>query len=254
VTEDDSGSVVPTHPGVYIEELPDGVAPIVGVETSTTAFVGRASEGPVGEPVAVAGFGEFEQAFGDVRPGFLVTSAVRDFFLNGGRRALVVRLVGSEEDRLEPADYAGSREERTGLYALETAELFNLLCIPPDQPGGDTDPALYREALEYCLERRAVLVVDPPASWTGDPEEATRAASSGLSDLGLSGPAARNVALYFPRAITVEEGVTKPVPPSGLVAGVIARTDVTRGVWKAPAGREATLGGIAGLEVELTDQ
>jgi phage tail sheath protein FI len=253
VGEDDSGSVVPTYPGVYIEELPRGVAPIAGVETSTTAFVGRAPEGPVGEPVAVDGFGEFEQAFGGVQAGFPMTSSVRDFFLNGGRRAIVVRLAGSEKDRWEPADYAGSREERTGLYALENADLFNLLCIPPDQPEGDTDPAVYREALEYCLERRAVLVVDPPASWSGDPEEATRAAASGLPDLGLKGPAARNAAMYFPHAVRVEEGATKPVPPSGLVAGVIARTDTTRGVWRAPAGREATLGGIGGLEVELTD-
>jgi phage tail sheath protein FI len=254
MSEEDSGSVVPAYPGVYVEELPDGVAPIAGVETSTTAFVGRAPQGPVGEPVAVDGFGEFEQAFGGVRPGFPAASAVRDFFLNGGRRALVVRLAGSEKDGLEPADYLGSREERTGFYALEKADLFNLLCIPPDGPDGDSDPGVYREALDYCRERRAVLVVDPPASWTGDPEEATRAAASGLSDLGLKGQGARNAALYYPRALKVEEGVTKPVPPSGLVAGVIARTDATRGVWKAPAGREASIGGIAGLAVQLTDE
>jgi phage tail sheath protein FI len=253
VSEDDSGSVVPAYPGVYIEELPDGVSPIAGVETSTTAFVGRAPQGPVGEPVSVAGFGEFEHAFGGVRPGFPVTSGVRDFFLNGGRRALVVRLVGSDKDTLESADYLGSREERTGLYALEKADLFNLLCIPPDRPDENTDPAVYREALDYCLARRAILVVDPPAAWSGDPEEATRAATTGLSDLGLTGPAARNGALYFPRVLTVEEGVTKPAPPSGVVSGVIARTDATRGVWHAPAGLEATIGGIAGLEVELTD-
>jgi hypothetical protein len=210
--------VVPAYPGVYIEELPDGVAPIAGVETSTTAFLGRAPEGPTAAPVPVASFGEFEQAFGGVRAALPMTSAVRDFFLNGGRRAIVVRLVGSEKDTLEPADYAGSREERTGLYALEKADLFNLLCIPPDRPDGDTDPAVYRVALDYCQERRAILVVDPPAAWSGDPEEATRAARSGLSDLGLSGPAARNAALYFPRTLTVEEGVTKPAPPSGVVS------------------------------------
>jgi hypothetical protein len=37
------------------------------------------------------------------------------------------------------------------------------------------------------------------------------------------------------------------------VAGVIARTDAQRGVWKAPAGKEATLNGVPDLSVNLTD-
>jgi phage tail sheath protein FI len=43
------------------------------------------------------------------------------------------------------------------------------------------------------------------------------------------------------------------MPPCGFVAGVYARTDVTRGVWKAPAGTDANLIGSAGVTVALTD-
>ena len=41
--------------------------------------------------------------------------------------------------------------------------------------------------------------------------------------------------------------------PCGAVAGVFARTDATRGVWKAPAGIDASLSGVAGLTANLTD-
>jgi len=41
--------------------------------------------------------------------------------------------------------------------------------------------------------------------------------------------------------------------PCGAVAGVFARTDAQRGVWKAPAGQDATLFGVRALAVNLTD-
>ena len=43
------------------------------------------------------------------------------------------------------------------------------------------------------------------------------------------------------------------LPPAGYIAGVYARTDAERGVWKAPAGTAATLSGAVGLAVELDD-
>jgi uncharacterized protein len=149
------------------------------------------------------------------------------------------------------ADYSGSRADKTGLYALEKADLFNLLCIPPDSREGDTDSDVYSEALTYCVERRAMLIVDPPADWTD-----TAVAISGLGDLGLSGTGARNAALYFPRVIKADplrENQTDTFVPCGLVAGAMARTDVQRGVWKAPAGIDVSLNGIRGLSVLLTD-
>ncbi len=59
-------------------------------------------------------------------------------------------------------DWTGSRANKTRLYALENADLFNILCIPPDTREGDTPQAVYDEALNYVFERRAMLIVDLP--------------------------------------------------------------------------------------------
>jgi phage tail sheath protein FI len=137
-----------------------------------------------------------------------------------------------------------------GLYALDTVDLFNLLCVPPPVPGGDTPAEVYQAALAYCVRRRAVLIVDAPAAMT----VATVAAD--LRGLGLTGPDSRNAALYFPRIVRADPaagGRLTAFPACGAVAGVIARTDATRGVWKAPAGLDAALSGVVDLETVLTD-
>src|SRR5215210_6109524 len=85
--------IAPTYPGVYVEEIPSGVRTITGVATSITAFVGRALRGPVNEPVTINSFADFERTFGGLREQYLMSYAVRDFYLNGGSQALVVRLV-----------------------------------------------------------------------------------------------------------------------------------------------------------------
>ncbi|HYP27201.1 MAG TPA: phage tail sheath family protein, partial [Blastocatellia bacterium] len=89
--------VTPTYPGVYIEEIPSGVRTITGVATSITAFVGRAVRGPVNEPVTVTSFGDYERAFGGLSLDSTMSYAVRDFFLNGGAQAIIVRLFRAVE-------------------------------------------------------------------------------------------------------------------------------------------------------------
>src|SRR5262245_50873229 len=84
--------ITPTYPGVYIEEVPSGVRTITGVATSITAFLGRASRGKVSDPVPIRSFSDFESQFGGLGVAFPMSYAVRDFFLNGGSQALVVRL------------------------------------------------------------------------------------------------------------------------------------------------------------------
>jgi uncharacterized protein len=163
---------------------------------------------------------------------------------------------GSDGGDLESSDYQGNQDQKTGLFALEKASLFNLLCIPPFTRGGDTSTAVYDAALTYCESRRAMLIVDSPASWGAAGAQATAAAEAGLDDLGLTGNRARNGALYFPRVRQPDperEGQIDTFVPCGIIAGVMARTDAQRGVWKAPAGLDATLNGAQGLEVNLTD-
>jgi phage tail sheath protein FI len=82
-----------TYPGVYIEEIPSGVRTITGVATSITAFVGRALRGPVNEPVFINSFGDFERIFGGLWVESTLGYAVKDFYLNGGSQAIIVRLL-----------------------------------------------------------------------------------------------------------------------------------------------------------------
>jgi phage tail sheath protein FI len=156
---------------------------------------------------------------------------------------------GSDGGPLAPTDYVTSGEDTwPGLDALLQADLFNLLCIPPPTVETDVDTTVWVAAKKLCSDRRAFLIVDPPK----------------LSDLtsvqslpaDLAGPDARNAAVYFPRILSSDPlrgGATGSFAACGAIAGVYARTDGSRGVWKAPAGVDATLSGVAGLTSTLTD-
>lgn len=163
---------------------------------------------------------------------------------------------GKKSGPLAVTDYKGSKDDKTGIYALDKADLFNLLCIPPDYRDGDTHVDVYGEAMKYCKDQRAMLIVDPPAAWGVNKETAAAAAKDGLRDLGLSGEAARNAALYFPRVVQsdpLRENQMDTFVPCGIIAGVMSRTDTQRGVWKAPAGIDAAVSGVRGLQVNLSD-
>ncbi len=161
---------------------------------------------------------------------------------------------GDDGAALTDAQYTGSRSGKTGIYALLRLEneIFNLLCIPPISRTQDVGVGTtLTEALNLCMERRAMLVVDSPSGWN-----TVAAAAAGIASFGLSGDAARNAAIYFPRVRMVDplqEGRLDDFAACGIVAGVYARTDRDRGVWKAPAGQEASLNGVAELSVSLTD-
>ena len=436
--------VAVSYPGVYIEEIPSGVRTITGVATSITAFLGRTRLGPANEPGMIGSFGDFERQFGGLGVDYPLSYAVRDFYLNGGSQALIVRLykdpatptdakagfsvdtlsliakssgtwgkklratidvdvademrtrlglgatdalfnltvrvgnssekflnltvtdnarridrvleaesslvrwndswpasppalakvatartalkalndalkaspvvsatvtaaqaaydtakldlddaaskaekklaaalkaspqvptaITTAEDELTTAEdnmkgsdggalddqlaYEGSKANKTGLYALDKADLFNLLGIPPDKREGDVPATVYQAAMAYCKERRAMLIVDSPAAWSKNKDTAAADAKKGLADLGLSGDAARNAALYFPRVLQADplrDGQIDTFVPCGIIAGIMARTDTARGVWKAPAGLDAAVNGIQGMNVNLND-
>lgn len=373
-----------TYPGVYIEEVPSGVRTITGVATSITAFVGRAKRGPVDDPTTINSYGDFEHKFGGLWKESALGFAVRDFYLNGGSQAIIVRLhnsavaaklklpaggntltleaanpgawgdllrarvdhdvstevatsfgltandlfnlyvydgetgeveefrnvtvvdsprkldkvlenysnlvnvsgslpagrpdasnapasgedewgdntpatnvkvqsadKGSDGNALTQATFTGAGKEaaKQGLYALEKADLFNLLCIPPYKADGNVDTALVGSAATYCEKRRAMLLVDSPNGWTTKDQ-----AKSGIA-AGV-GTTSKNAILYFPRLKQpnpLKDNQTEVFAPSGTIAGVIARTDSQRGIWKAPAGLDAGLVGAPQLSVPLTD-
>lgn len=79
---------------------------------------------------------------------------------------------------------------------------------------------------------------------------------TGAPDAGLTGGDAINAAFYYPWILapdSAQEGRMRPFPPCGAVAGIYARTDATRGVWKAPAGTDASLSGVGGVTKLMTD-
>ncbi|MCP4047410.1 MAG: phage tail sheath family protein, partial [Gammaproteobacteria bacterium] len=144
---------------------------------------------------------------------------------------------------------------KQGIWALEKADIFNLLCIPPltRAIGGDVNSTTRNAAAKYCEERRAVYVVDPLTSWDLASDLTD---SGGLESVGWGMSRSTNAALYFPRIKLpdpLQENRLAEFAPCGAVAGVMARTDSQRGVWKAPAGNDATLNGVVELTVKLTD-
>ena len=368
-----------TYPGVYVEEVPSGVRTIAGVSTSVAAFLGRTARGPLNEPTPISSWAEFERFFGGLDVKFPLSYAVRDFYQNGGRDAVISRVFspantasaaidanglqvvaaspgswgktlrvriekptgvddvaarlgvaatelftlivrdtqsGSTEtfgnvtavesprrvDRvlktessllraadgavtaptahaadpatgktiwtddntsdgvtgtpadsgaLVEADFRGSEADKTGIFALNKIDLFNLLCIPPDTLEGSVPAPVFVAAASYCAKHRAMLIVDPPDTWT-----TVNAAKDGLGALAINGTDARNAALYFPRLRESNElrgGAVETFAPCGVIAGIMARTDVQRGVWKAPAGIDAGISGALGLSVPMGD-
>lgn len=155
------------------------------------------------------------------------------------------------KDALSLATYQGNEAAKEGIYLLEKVDLFNLLVIPPDNPAGDVSTDVLQTAIAYAVKRRAFVIVDAPQSW-----KSAAAGVEKFDSLNLSGVNERNAALYFPyvrEANPLRGGQVEDFPPSGAIAGIFARTDTTRGVWKAPAGLDASITGIQGLSVNLTD-
>jgi uncharacterized protein len=364
--------VTVTYPGVYLQERSSGVRVINGVETSITAFIGRALRGPTegddsgaGGKVNVFSWGDYERRFGGLWGESAMSYAVRDFFNNGGRRAVIIRVfhadglshalirvgtvnlvaatpgawgnqltveidhetrpadpemdgmffnltvtdagTGSSErftdvtlvenhprslDRvleglsdlvrvevgsmggarpdvtteplvveslasdgaaLDESDLLGQADAKTGLYALNKVDLVNLVCVPPYLAGVEVDLAVLATAAQICVDRRAFLIVDAPVSWT-EVDAAARGVGSIREALGENG---RNAAVYFPwlcQPDPLRGGEIGVFPPCGAVAGVFARTDDERGVWKVPAGGEAVLAGLESLSVPVDDR
>jgi len=147
----------------------------------------------------------------------------------------------------------GNQAAKTGIWALQDVDLFNILCVPvtanlPD----DQAFAVATEAEQICTLRRAMYILDMPQGSTGrdDPDGVMTWLDKNAT------LRSKNSALYFPR-VDIPDPLNgfrlRASPPSGTVAGLWARIDGSRGVWKAPAGTEATLTGVQSLEYKLTD-
>jgi phage tail sheath protein FI len=157
---------------------------------------------------------------------------------------------GADGDVLNPgtADFhtaLNAGGSGTGVHLLDTVPLFNLLVVP-----GETDATTIQTLESYCRKEGVFLIADCSSSMSLVTLEASGPGSA------ITGDDAINAAFYFPwvqAADPAQKNRTGLFPPSGFVAGVYARTDASRGVWKAPAGSDASLTGAIGLSVALTD-
>lgn len=127
--------------------------------------------------------------------------------------------------------------------------VYNILCLPiTTKYSSDEASVLINAGLQACAQSMAFMILDPPSSvkTVGD---VTTWSSPYRNAINISG------AVYFPR-LTISDPLNeyrpREVGPSGTVAGVYARTDVARGVWKAPAGIQAVIQS-ANLVAKLTD-
>jgi hypothetical protein len=161
---------------------------------------------------------------------------------------------GNDGEAPDYATYVGDPVTQTGFHALDPVDLFNLMLLPRDEGVSAGDRfALWGPASNYCRSRRAFLVVEAPDDWT---DSAGRAAVVQNTDLvgNLRNTVVKDHSgVFYPKVRVRDGGVLRSAGPGGAVAGLMARTDASRGVWKAPAGTEADLRGLSGLAVKLTD-
>lgn len=233
-------------PGVYVEEVP-GTPPIVGVGTSTAAFIGEVdTAAPFQMPlkpgsatdrftvaaentaVLVTNFTQFQNAFGTFQPGnATLAHAVFGFFLNGGSRCWVIRV----------SDLDGAAVVSDALLQIAKIDEVAIVAAP-----GARDAAVQLALIDHCeglQDRFAIL--DGQVTTTITPA----AIQGSVRDSNYA-------ALYFPQIQIVDQtlvpisgqdietwrpasGARLFLPPSAHMAGIYARVDETRGVHKAPA-------------------
>lgn len=225
----------PPSPGGYVPEVPSGVRTITGVPTSITAFIGAISSGTLNQPVRLLSFGDFERNFGRPTPGCELGYAVHQFFMNGGGEAWVVGI----------PDNPTEAHWRDGIHAMDSVDLFNLLVVP-----GVSLPSLIAAAVEYCEKRRAFLILDSPREAKTPAEIRQRVERGELTH-------SPNAGIYYPWLTVADpwnNGLPRLSSPGGMIAGLFARTNTARGIWKAPAGVEASLSGVIALEAQLNDE
>jgi len=221
-------------PGVHVESAGDRFISLDAVETGVTGFLGVTRKGPRQSPVRVGSFEQYEKVFGEGVD--FMSAGVRGFFDNGGRSAVIVNVQPQGGLDPTPDDFIGQQgTEWRGLRALERVEEVDLVVAPDlmrhmGTSIGFTEPdnalAVQRAMIEHCerMHDRIALLDCPPG-------QELQNALRWRKHFDTS-----HAALYFPW-IKVRRGTTvgPAVPPSGHIAGSIAKHDVLEGVHRAPA-------------------
>jgi hypothetical protein len=343
--------------GIQVQEEAGSGQSIAEAPTAITAFVGRCLRGPVSRPVTISGFSEYQRIFGGLWQPSTLSYAVEQFFENGGRTAVIVRVtngarcctielpagnqalvlqalapgtreflraavdydgIGDNEDdlfnlviqrvrtpgsehiedqeiyrrlsivpdagrsvalvladselarvagelpRLRPDptprqdprglagyvlsgtdaddgasltdyDIIGSAAQGTGLFALNAADAFNLLCIPPLARDIDVGASTLLVANRYCRERKALFFIDPPLAWDS--------AAKAIAEMRHWPLPSDSACMFFPRLLGYDKlrGRFEAFAPCGAVAGTLSRASEHWPVWTTACGEDTVL-------------
>lgn len=229
-----------------VDDREPEIRSVESVTTDVAAMVGTFASGPLDRPSLLESMKEFDTYYGGVDPRHEASYHVRAFFDNGGQRIWISRAASSTGSGL-----MGDRTAETGLFALEYANRFDLLLVPEIFTSADIADRAFAasEAIRYAASRGAMFLLDPAAESTSTEDAVSRVSQSG------TGLRDRHGVLYFGRIAVGEDsdsGARRWIGASGAAAGVYARNDRERGVWKTPAGPRLPLAGV--LDVDpLTD-
>jgi uncharacterized protein len=176
-------------------------------------------------------------------------------FLTGGLDGRVIQPQdglngdGSFEIALNINPTSTTGPPTSGIHLLDNVDIFNILCVP-----GETDAPTISLLQQYCNTQRAFYVVDCPQTATA--QSLATSGPAGATAGSITGVYSINSAYYYPWVQAPDPLVGNRVrifPPCGFVAGIYAATDAAFGVWKAPAGIDASLTGVSGLQYVLND-
>ena len=230
------------YPGVYIEETSFRAHHIEGVPTSTAAFMGPVSRERADHAIHISSLTDVERELGPSADSSPMHTALRLFFENGGSKAVAVGLGSNAPEAIT----------RGALGALDE-EPFELLCLPGLYGDGPpTNIPAIATALDaaagYCHDRRAILLVDPAPEW-GSAADVV----AGLAAIRAAAPNlhTENAAVFFPNLLVGTLERSMPVGPAGAIAGLMARTDRSRGIWKAPTSGDAAIAGVVGVAAPI---
>jgi phage tail sheath protein FI len=228
-------SAVPGRGGAVVDSL-DSVA-------ITVSEVRKPFVRPLLPALGLAGRSRGYQQDNAANPGARPESTLTPLRLTGGSD-------GPPNAILSADDYLGNATEHTGLHALDGLDV-NLVALP-----GKNAPEFLVKLMGYADQRGdCFAILDGPGAIEKDFDITPADAKQAVESLPVR---SRNAALYYPWYRTsdptgVGKNPTRFAPPSGVMAGIFARTDINRGVWKAPAGIESTVTGALGLQESVQD-
>ena len=162
---------------------------------------------------------------------------------------LGVSAKGSDGSETTDYDLIGSATEATGMHALQKVPCFNFLVLPAHARGEGPGPVALLAAARLCRQRGAILLTDPDAAWSNP-----AAAIAGFRRLNF---ASDNALMFYPwlRMINRLTGKMEDFPPSGAMAGYLARGSADGKVWRKPEETQVLLrGGIRISQIVPDDQ